>query len=153
MICSFSLIFFHHTDTWMYSFLMPFVSIFPGEILEYITIGQVLLSCGITCGYILFPTSHVNVAFDCNVSYTNCFTLIILALLQNKVYFQCLYRPLSACLNLFAKFFKTNSLLSMIPCLKKDLGAMRGAPNSKYFQYSASPCLVPILNSNCPTCW
>lgn len=150
---SFSLLFFHHTETCMYSFLMPFRSTFPGEILEYITIGQVLLSCGMICGYILFPTSHDNVELSLNLLYTNSFTLIIGALLSNKIYFQCLYNPLIACLNTFAKCFKARSLLSMIPCLKKDLGAMRGVPNSKYFQYSASPCLVPMTNSNLEFCW
>lgn len=58
-----------------------------------------------------------------------------------------------ACLKTFAKCFNARSLLSIIPCLKKDLGAIRGVPNSKYFQYSASPCLVPMTNSNLEFCW
>lgn len=58
-----------------------------------------------------------------------------------------------ACLNTFAKCFNALSLLSSIPCLKNDLGAILGVPNSKYFQYSASPCLVPMTNSNFEFCW
>lgn len=41
----------------------------------------------------------------------------------------------------------------MIPFLKNDLGAMFGVPYSKNFQYSASHCFVPILNSNLEICW
>lgn len=82
MIVSFSTICFHHTETWKYSFLMPLRSIFPGEILEYITIGHTLLSCGMICGNILFPTSDDNVASACNLLYTNCFTLIIVSIIK-----------------------------------------------------------------------
>ena len=152
MIVSFSLTDFHHTETWKYSFLMPFMSTFHGEILEYITTGHFTFSCGITCGNILSPTFHVNVAFAVNLLYTNSFTLIILSLLQNKIYFQCLYE-FKACANLFSKFFKTSCLLSMIPCLKNDLGSMRGVPNSRNFAYSASPCFVPITYSNFDISW
>lgn len=57
------------------------------------------------------------------------------------------------CASLNQKFFNTLSLLSTMPFLKNDLGAILGVPNSKYFQYSASHCFVPILYSNSHTCW